>query len=104
MLWWLIAGSRGGDNRARIITLLHDRPLNAHQITEALGLNYKTVRHHLKVLHEHDIVMTMGRGKYGAMYFLTPSIEKNYDTFEDIWGQIGQKDIKTDGNEKGEDI
>ena len=49
------------------------------------------------MLLEHDIVLTMGRGKYGAMYFLAPSIEKNYDIFKEIWGQIGQKEIRIPG-------
>ena len=56
ILWWLIAGSKGGINRARIIKELHDRPYNANQLTEKLDLDYKTVRHHLKVLLENRII------------------------------------------------
>ena len=48
LLWWLIAGSPGGPNRARILMEIHNRPSNAHQLSERLNLNYKTVRHHLK--------------------------------------------------------
>ncbi|HPX77955.1 MAG TPA: ArsR family transcriptional regulator, partial [Methanobacterium sp.] len=29
LLWWLIAGSSGGPNRARIILMLNERPYNA---------------------------------------------------------------------------
>ncbi len=50
LLWWLIAGTRGGVNRARIILALHDLPSNANQLAEHLGLDYKTIRHHLDVL------------------------------------------------------
>ncbi|HIE30965.1 MAG TPA: ArsR family transcriptional regulator, partial [Methanosarcinales archaeon] len=32
MLWWLIAGTKGGVNRARIIKILHERPYNANQL------------------------------------------------------------------------
>ena len=91
LLWWLIAGTKGGINRAKIITLLHDRPYNANQLTDKLELDYKTVRHHLKVLEENDVITASGRKKYGAMYFLSPLMEKNYETFKEIWEQIGKK-------------
>lgn len=50
LLLWLFVGSRGGENRAKIIELIHQNPLNTHQITEKLNLNYKTVQQHLNVL------------------------------------------------------
>ncbi len=43
ILWWLIAGSKGGINRARIIMALKKRPYNANQLTQLFGLDYKTV-------------------------------------------------------------
>jgi DNA-binding transcriptional ArsR family regulator len=84
LLWWLIAGSIGGPNRAEIIIALHNRPCNAHQLAENLKLNYKTVRHHLKILEEHGVV-TSHKMKYGGLYFLSNSMDENYDTFQDIW-------------------
>ncbi|MCU0860174.1 MAG: winged helix-turn-helix domain-containing protein [Thermoplasmata archaeon] len=91
LLWWILAGTKGGPNRARIIELLHERPLNANQIAEKLGMDYKTVRHHLSVLAENDIIVTTADGKYGAMYFLSSQIEHNYAEFEQIREQIGKK-------------
>ena len=44
LLWWLIAGTKGGTNRARIIILLHDRPYNANQIAERLRIPIGTVK------------------------------------------------------------
>ena len=55
ILWWLIAGTKGGINRARILSLLNERPYNAHQLAEKLDLDYKTVRHHIKVLEDNNI-------------------------------------------------
>lgn len=89
-MWWLIAGMKGGFNRAKIIRMLHDRPYNAHQLAEELNLDYKTVRHHIKVLEKNNIVKSGGE-KYGKMYFLTPAMEENYDDFLEIWKQIGKK-------------
>jgi DNA-binding transcriptional ArsR family regulator len=93
LLWYLIAGTKGGINRAKIIKLINDRPYNANQLTEQLGLDYKTVRHHLKVLEKNNIVTSSGSGdkKYGAMYFLSKLMEDNYEIFEEIWAKIGKK-------------
>jgi DNA-binding transcriptional ArsR family regulator len=91
LLWWLIAGSSGGPNRAKIIMELYDRPYNANQLSENLNLNYKTVRHHLKVLEENKIILTMGKKRYGDLYFLSDKMEENYDTFKDIWNELDKK-------------
>jgi DNA-binding transcriptional ArsR family regulator len=89
-LWWLIAGTRGGVNRARMIHALKDRPYNANQLSAVLELDYKTIRHHLKVLSENNVVTSSGSG-YGAMYFLSHTMEENYALFEEIWEKIGNK-------------
>jgi DNA-binding transcriptional ArsR family regulator len=91
ILWWLIAGSKGGINRARIIKELHDRPYNANQLTEKLDLDYKTVRHHLKVLLENRIIESNSGDKYGTMYFLSKDLESNYGLFIEIWDKIKDK-------------
>lgn len=90
VLWWLIAGMKGGLNRAKIIKKLNDRPYNANQLSEELQLDYKTIRHHIKVLEENDVIKSTG-GKYGKMYFLSTRMENNYDIFNEIWEQIGEK-------------
>ncbi|MDF1534622.1 MAG: winged helix-turn-helix domain-containing protein [Methanosarcinaceae archaeon] len=57
ILWYLIAGTRGGNTRARIINALIDRPYNANQISEVIDMDYKTVRHHIGVLMKHSIIV-----------------------------------------------
>jgi DNA-binding transcriptional ArsR family regulator len=86
-LWYLLAGTRGGENRARIIRALDDRPRNANQLSEALDVDYNTVRHHLDMLLDHDVIEKGGED-YGAMYFLTDRFEHHRDTFEDILDQL----------------
>jgi DNA-binding transcriptional ArsR family regulator len=93
LLWWLIAGSVGGVNRARIIQKLKERPCNANQLTEALKLDYKTVRHHIEVLEKNNLVTSTGQ-KYSKMYFLSALLEENFSSFSEIWAQIGKKDLK----------
>ncbi len=90
ILWWIIAGNRGGPNRARIILAIKDRPLNANQLANELGIDYKTVRHHLNVLKKNRLILEVGEG-YGSMYFLSPELEANYEEFVRIWERIGRK-------------
>jgi len=82
-LWYLIAGTRGGENRARIIRLLSERPRNANRLADELDVEYNTVRHHLEMLVEHDVVEPGGE-EYGEMYFLTDRFEHHREEFESI--------------------
>jgi predicted transcriptional regulator len=92
VLWYLIAGSRGGTNRARIIKALHDRPYNVNQLSDELDLDYKTIKHHIKVLEDHNIIFnSSGEKKYGAMYFLSNSMEEKYPLFQEILSKMQKK-------------
>jgi len=64
--------------------------MNANQIAERLGVDYKTVRHHISVLTRNHMLVAAGEG-YGAMYFVSPELEQNYDEFTKIWERIGSK-------------
>jgi DNA-binding transcriptional ArsR family regulator len=92
LLYWLIAGSEGGLNRARILLALKERPMNSNQLSEELGLNYKTVRHHLDVLEKNELIISVGK-RYGKMYFISPMLEREWTEFEDILVQIGHNDL-----------
>ena len=50
LLWFLFAGTRGGDNRIKILDLLIKNPLNINKISEELQLDYKTIQHHMRIL------------------------------------------------------
>jgi DNA-binding transcriptional ArsR family regulator len=87
-LWWLIAGTRGGANRARIVIILHDMPSNANQLAEMLNLDYKTIRHHLDVMLKNGVIISQGDG-YGTVYFPSYEVEESYSDFQDIWARFG---------------
>jgi DNA-binding transcriptional ArsR family regulator len=91
VLWYLIASTKGGANRARIIDLLNSRPSNPNQIATELGIDYKTALHHLKVLIDNGLIITDNKDSYGAVYFLTPLMENNYSSFMEILGKIKSK-------------
>ena len=82
-LWYLLAGTRGGANRARIIRALTERPKNANQLANAMDTDYNTIRHHLEMLEKHDVV-EKGDTDYGTLYFLTDRFEANREAFEEI--------------------
>jgi predicted ArsR family transcriptional regulator len=76
--------------RAQLIKAVHETPQNANQLANALKVDYKTVRYHLEVLEKNRIVTSVG-DKYGATYFLTQTMEDNYDIFEEILKKIWKK-------------
>jgi DNA-binding transcriptional ArsR family regulator len=90
LLGWLIAGTRGGSTRAKIIETLKETPQNANQLATQLGMDYRTIRHHLKVLEKNRIITTAGEG-YGTTYFLSPPMEENYEVFEEIVKRMWKK-------------
>jgi DNA-binding transcriptional ArsR family regulator len=102
LLWYLLAGTRGGINRIRIIEALIDRPWNAHQLSEELELDYRTMRHHLDVLTKNHILAKPEGKAYGSMYFLSGLMDQHMDVFDQIKASVvadsGQILVK--GNKK----
>jgi DNA-binding transcriptional ArsR family regulator len=90
ILGWLIAGTRGGLTRAKIIQALKETPRNANQLASLLEMDYRTIRHHLEVLEKNRIITSVGEG-YGMTYFLSPVMEENYAMFEEIVNKIWKK-------------
>src|SRR3989442_528604 len=87
LLWYLFAGSKGGDNRIRIIDLLKERPYNINQLAEELGLDYKAIQHHITVLEKNNLVSKMGK-KYGVLYFISNYFDINLEAFNEIKSKI----------------
>jgi DNA-binding transcriptional ArsR family regulator len=90
LLGWLIAGTRGGPTRSKIIEALKETPQNANQLATSLNMDYKTIRHHLSVLEKNRIITSVG-DKYGATYFLSQVMEENYALFEEILNKMWKK-------------
>ncbi len=88
-LWYLLTATRGGANRARIIDALSERPMNANELAQELDVGYKTIRHHVELLEEHDVVES-GDESYAKLYFLTDRFDNYRDTFEQIVAQMDE--------------
>jgi len=82
-LWYVLTGTRGGPNRARILRALRERPRNANRLANDLDLDYKTVRHHLDVLQDNGIVTTSG-DEYGAIYIPSERVRQQWELVETV--------------------
>jgi DNA-binding transcriptional ArsR family regulator len=87
LLWFLFAGSRGGENRIRIIDLIKERPQNMNQLAEAMGVDYKAVQHHIGVLEKNNMITKTGE-KYGVLYFISNYLEANLQAFNEVRAAI----------------
>ncbi len=87
LLWFVFAASRGGLNRLKIISKLKENPLNINQLAKELGLDYKAIQHHIKVLEKNNMITKVGE-KYGVTYFISTFLEVNMEAFDEIEGKL----------------
>ena len=80
LLCYLIEGTRGGKTRALILKHLVDEAYNAHQLSKALNMDYKTVRHHLDVLLKNKII-TKNDNVGTTLYLISKNIELDLNEF-----------------------
>jgi predicted transcriptional regulator len=73
--------------RARILNQLRTRPGNINQVSNRLGVEYRTVMHHMEVLKKNSLVVTTGE-QYGQMYSLHPWLESHVEIFDDLCRQL----------------
>lgn len=83
LLWFVFAGSRGGINRLKIVLKIKETPLNTNQLAKEIGLDYKAIQHHIKVLEKNNIITKIGE-KYGVTYFVSPFLEANMESFDEL--------------------
>ncbi len=83
LFWVLFAGSRGSDARIRIMSVLRKRPRNKNQLATELGIDYKNIQHHIKVLEENNLVKKTGN-QYGMTYYVSELFMHNEITFDEI--------------------
>lgn len=68
LMWYLLCGTRGGPNRRRLLEALDRSPANAHQLAALLRLDYRTVRHHLRILERNGAVTRPVGDAYATPY------------------------------------
>jgi PAS domain S-box-containing protein len=87
-LSFLILGQKGGKNRMEILELLRDRPYNINQMADKLGLNYRTVKHHIDILQKYQLINSSKTGGYGEVFFLSTDLEGNMPIYDAIVQKI----------------
>ncbi|MCI4368400.1 MAG: ArsR family transcriptional regulator [Thermoplasmata archaeon] len=85
LMWYLLVGTRGGPNRRRILEELRRSPSNAHQLASTLGLDYRTVRHHLRLLEQNSVISRTVPGAYAPPYELSPYLAEHFDL---VWDTV----------------
>jgi DNA-binding transcriptional ArsR family regulator len=84
MLWYLLVGTRGGENRIRILDLLQTTRMNAHELATELGLDYRTIRHHLVLLEQAGAVTRPLGEVYGSPYEVTAHLTESLPAIEEF--------------------
>ena len=83
LFWLLFAGSRGSDTRIRIMSVLRKRPRNKNQLATELGMDYKGILHHIKILEENNLVKKTGH-QYSMAYYVSELFMHNEIAFDEI--------------------
>jgi predicted transcriptional regulator len=69
---------------------LLDQPYNTHQLSKELGLDYKAIQHHMKVLEKNNMVSKIGE-KYGAIFHLSTFLEINIGALDEAIEKLDRK-------------
>ena len=83
LFWLLFVGSRGSNTRIRIMSSLRKMSSNRNQLSTELGIEYKAIQHHLKVLEGNNLVKKDGK-HYGMIYYVSALFENNEFVFDEI--------------------
>ncbi len=90
LLLFLFTSARGGFTRLRIVMLLLEKPYNTHQLALELGLDYKAVQHHMKILEKNNLVSKIGE-KYGAVFHISNFLEYNIGALNEAIDKLDRK-------------
>ena len=90
LLLYLFTGTKGGYTRLKIIMCLEAKPSNTHQLSLELGLDYKAIQHHMKVLEKNNLVTKVGE-KYGAIFHLSNFLEINIGALGEVIDRLERK-------------
>lgn len=79
----LILQRKGGKTSVRIIDKLLIKPYNINQLSKVLGLDYKTIKHHITLIHEAEFII-QEENSYGSLYYPSKKLLKNLNEYEKI--------------------
>jgi predicted transcriptional regulator len=80
----VLTQSRGALARILILQKIANSPMNANKLASSLGLDYKTVKHHLRVLEEVNFISSL-KNCYGSAYHLTEYFHSHAFVIKTNW-------------------
>lgn len=86
----VFTGMSGRYTRLRILCLIIENPINSMQIAKQLNLDYKTIKHNLKILEKNNLVIREGEG-YGDLFFPSEIILSNLPTLYTVIRKVEAK-------------
>jgi len=89
VFWGLFVESRGAPNRIRIMSALRKMSSNRNQLAIELGIEYKAIQHHLKVLEKNNLVRKIGN-YYDVIYCVSPLFENSEFVFDEIVAKLNK--------------
>ncbi len=89
VFWLLFVGSRGATNRIRIMSVLRKRPSNRNQLAAELGMDYKGIQHHIKILEGNNLLKKFGN-HYGVVYCVSTLFENSEFVFDEIVAKLNK--------------
>jgi len=92
----VFTGMGGRYTRLRIICAITEVPMNTLELSKKLDLDYKTIKHNIKVLEKNNLIVREGEG-YGDMFFVSEIIPSNLST---LYVVIRKVEAKLDKSEK----
>lgn len=75
-----LVGREGGKTSIRILDLILQKPFNKNQIARKLGLDYNTVKYHIKIMCDHDYI-SEERFEKRVFYYPTEKFNKVYEQY-----------------------
>ncbi len=78
--------------------VLLEEPMNTNKLRKTLDLDFRTVKHHLEIMENNDLVSSMG-ANYGKMYFASEKLMDNMELFNEVWTGVSEK-LKGGGDKK----
>ena len=92
----VFTGMSGRYTRMRIICAITEEPMNTLELSQKLDLDYKTIKHNIKVLESNNLIDREGEG-YGDLFFPSELLNSNLPT---LYKVIRKVEDKLDKSEK----
>jgi DNA-binding transcriptional ArsR family regulator len=89
LLFWLLAGTKGGPTRVRLLKVLDRKPMNLRRLSMELEMDYKSIKAHIELLLKNGVLDS--QGSYGAIYFISPQWEESRYLKEMLGGSNGKR-------------